>query len=170
MTWAAFLLVLVYAALKGGKLAFTGKTSGYRSEPLGLWERLRAGEPALLIAAALLTVPPVLAAQWYHTYKFRAVLQDSLTCYALVAVYRDAPEIMRSNGEHAVYLSFNGYRANALDAASQLGLTARASQDRLTDVMAAAIAERARAGKTLQRARLAETHRCLHPPIESPNA
>ena len=170
MTRAAFLLVLVYAALKGGNLAFTGKASGYRSEPLGLWERLRMGEPALLIGAALLTVPPVLAAQWYHKHKFSAVLQDSLTCYALVAVYRDAPEIMRSNGEHAVYLSFEEYRANALGAANQLGLTPRASQGRLNDAMAAATNERALVRKTLRHARLAETQRCLHPPIESPNA
>lgn len=170
MMWAASLFLLVYVALKSGRLAFVGAASGYRGEPIGMASRLKAGEPALLIGAALLTVPPVLGAIWYHHHKFSAALHDSLICYGLIMAYRDAPEIMRSNGEHAVYLSFESHRMTALDAANQVGLSRQRSQRRLDDAATAALAERHRAGARLRRAQLAETQRCLHPPSEPPNA
>ncbi|MDQ3479713.1 MAG: hypothetical protein M3438_11270 [Pseudomonadota bacterium] len=170
MMWTALILLAVYVALKSGQFAFLGKASGYRGEPVSLGRRLRKGEPALLIIAALITVPPVLAGTWYHRHKFEEVLRNSVKCYGLVQAYQNAPEIKRSNGGYAVYESVYGYRWAAFDASRQLGSDAKAVQQRLDEAALAMAAESRRAGAGVRHERLSVTQSCLHPPKEPPNA
>ena len=170
MIAVALLPLLVYAAVKGGQLAFIGDASGYRGGPVGLARRVRKGEPMLLLVCILLAVSAVLAARWYHRHVFDAMLRNSLGRYGLVGAYRAEPAIMRTNDEHAMYQSFYGYRATALDSARQLGLTAVASQARLDAAWASAAGERVRADDALLRLRTAQTQRCLHPPALPANA
>lgn len=170
MMWIALILLAVYGALKSGQFAFLGKTSGYSDEPMSVGNRLRKGEPALLIIAALVTVPPALTGTWYHRHKFEEVLRNSVECYGLVQAYKDAPEIKRSIGEHAVYESVYASRWAAFDASSQLGSDARAVRRRLDEAALAMAAERRRADEGIRQERLSATQRCLHPPQEPPNA
>ena len=102
MTWIALLALGVYAALKSAQFAFVGRAAGYRDEPVGPGRRLRRGEPALLIVVVLVTMPPTLAATWYHRHKFEEMLFRSVRCYGLIQTYQEAPEIKGSNGEHAI--------------------------------------------------------------------
>ena len=170
MMWIALVFLAVYVALKSGQFAFIGKTSGYREEPVSVGRRLRKGEPALLIIAALITVPPALAGTWYHKRKFEKVIGDSVACYGLVQAYKDSPEIKRSNGEHAVYESVYGYRWTAFDASRQLGSDAEAVQRRLNEAASAMATESRRAGEGARHERLSMTQSCLHPPQEPANA
>ena len=170
MTWIAILVLIVYAALKSGQLAFIGRAAGYRGDPIPFAHRLRTGEPALLITATLITVPPALAGAWYHKHKFEKVLSASVTCYGLVHAYRNAPEIKHTNGEHAVYESIYGFRWSAFDASRQLGSDVAATQRRLDAAVLTRTAESSRRGGVALRERLSDTQSCLHPPKESPNA
>lgn len=170
MMWIALIVLAVYVALKSGRFAFIGRASGYRDEPVSVGRRLRKGEPALLIIAALVTVPPVLAGTWYHRHKFEEVLRNSVECYGLVQAYQNEPEIKQSNGEHAVYESIYGYRWTAFDAARQLGSDAKAVQQRLDEAALAMAAESRRAGEGVRHEKLSATQSCLHPPKEPPNA
>jgi hypothetical protein len=168
--WIVPIFVAVYVALKTGQFAFLGKASSYRDEPVSVGRRLRKGEPALLIVAALVTVPPVLAGTWYHRHKFEEVLRNSVECYGLVQAYKNAPEIKRSNGEYAVYESVYGYRWAAFDASRQLGSDATAVQRRLDEAAWAMTAESRRGRERVRQERLSMTQSCLHPPKEPPNA
>ena len=170
MMWIAPAALAVYVALKSGQLAFLGRAAGYRVEPVGLGRQLRKGEPALLIIAVLISVPPALAGVWYHKHKFEKVLRESIACYGLIQAYQQAPEIKGSNGEHAVYESIYGYQGTALDAARQIGLDARVTQRRLDQTASMAGAERRRADRRIDRAKLAAVQSCLHAPKEPPNA
>lgn len=169
MKWAIILLLFAYVSLKAAQLAFTGRASGYRGEPISLRRRLKAGEPAILIVAALITVPPALAATWYHTHKFTAVMRHSVDCYGLIAVHRSDPEVMRSNGEHAVYNAYEKYRGTAFDAGRQLGLSTAAVRQRLDSSASAFAREKPNAGAKIRRSRIDTTQHCLHPPREPAN-
>jgi hypothetical protein len=168
--WAALIILAVYVVLKSFQLAFLGKASKYRDEPVSMGRRLRKGEPALLIIATFVTVPPVLAGTWYHKHKFEKVLSDSVACYGLIQAYQNTPEIKRSNGEYAVYESVDGYRRSAFDASRQLGSDAAAAQRRLDKAAVATAAESRRASEGVWHEKLSVTQRCLHPPKELPNA
>lgn len=170
MIWTALALLVVYVALKSGQFAFLGNASGYRDEPVSVGRRLRKGEPALLLIAALITIPPVLAGTWYHRHKFEEVLRNSVECYGLVQAYKDTPAIKRSNGEHAVYESVYGYQWAAFDASRQLGSDATAVQRRLDEAALTMAAERRRAGEGIRHERLSVTQSCLHPTKQGPNA
>lgn len=170
MMWIALVALAVYVALKSGQFAILGKASGYSGEPVSVGRRLRKGEPALLIIAVLITVPPALAGSWYHKRKFEKVLSDSVACYGLIQAYQNAPEIKRSNGDYAVYESFYGYRWAAFDGSRQLGSDAQATQRRLNEAALAMAAESRRAGEDVRHERLSATQSCLHPPKEPPNA
>lgn len=169
MKWAVILLLFVYVALKLAQLAFTGRASGYRREPTSLGRRLKAGEPAILLVAALVTVPPALAATWYHRHKFTAVMHQSVDCYGLIAVYRSNSEVMRSNGEHAVYDAYEEYRGTAFDAGRQLGLSTAAVQQRLDSSVSVFAQEQPNAGAKIRRNDIDMAQRCLHPPREPAN-
>ena len=170
MNGAILLLLLVYVALKGARLAFSGARSNYRAEPVSFRQQLRSGEPTLLIVAVVLSIPPAVAATWYHHHKFTAELHESANCFGLISAYSSAPEIIRSNGEYTVYMSSNGYRASALDAARQLGLRSGAARQQIDTAAAAMTLERARATGLTRRDRIASTQHCLNPPPEEPNA
>jgi hypothetical protein len=166
----ALIFLAVYVALKSGQFAFLGQASGYRDEPVSVTRRLQTGEPALLMMAALITVPPMLAGTWYHRHKFEEVLHNSVECYGLVQAYKDATAIKRSNGEHSVYESVYRYRSTALDASWQLGTEAKAVQRRLDEAALAMAAESRRGREGIRQQRLSMTQSCLHPPKEGPNA
>lgn len=170
MMWIALVAVAVYAALKSAQLAFLGQAAGYSKEPISLGRRLRKGEPALLIVAAIVTMPPAIAATWYHTHKFQTVLGESIRCYGLIRANHLVPEISHSNGEYAVYESLSGYRWTALDAGRQLGQNGGAVQRQLDQAASALTADRQHAGKSNRQDRLSATQECLHPPKDLPNA
>lgn len=169
MKWAFILLLFAYVSLKAAQFAFAGRASGYRREPMSLRRRLKAGEPAILIVAALVSVPPALAATWYRTHKFTAIMHQSVDCYGLIAVYRSDPEVMRSNGEHAVYNAYREYRGTAFDAGRQLDLSTAAVQKRLDSSASALAAEKPNAGAKTRRSRIDTVQHCLHPPREPAN-
>ena len=168
--WIAFVAAAVYLALKSGQFAFLGKAAGYRVEPVSLAQRLGKGEPALLIVATLISVPPAFAGTWYHKHKFEQVLSHSVGCYALIRAYQEAPEIKHSNEEHAVYRSIYGYRGDALDASRQLGVDAGVTQRQLDQTASTLVAESRRADDGIGGGRLVETQSCLHPLKAPPNA
>lgn len=170
MKWAIFFLLVVYAALKIGRVVMTGTGSGYREADVGIWRKLKSGEPILLLIALLISMPPAMAATWYHHQKFDTVLRSSTNCYALISAYKQTPEIMRSNGEFAVYESAYGYRWSALDAAWQLGLKAGVTERKLDSTVDAVKFEYTRLTVPIREARLASVQRCLHPPQDQANA
>lgn len=165
MNWAALLFAIAYLALKLTRLLFIGRSPAYQAEPVNWNQRLRASEPWLLIITALVTVPPTLAATCYHQHVFAADLDRSLDCYRLIVAYRDAPDIMHSNGEHAVYLASEKYGSTASVSAYQLGWTRAALKRRIDQL----VSEKTSANRALQASRIVEVQRCLHPPIPSRN-
>lgn len=170
MKWGLLFLLVIYAALKSARVLMMGRRPGYRENDLAPWQRLRAGEPLLLILAMLISLPPAVAATWYHQHKFAAVLESATACNALISAYQQTPEIMHSNGEFAVYASANGYRASAVDAARQLGLSPTTIEKDLVTAVRSAETEQAQVGARVRQTRLVAVQSCLHPPPESANA
>lgn len=170
MKWAGILLLLVYAALKGARLAFV-TTSGFGDAPVTFGKRLRSGEPTLFIIALLLSVPPVLGAIWYHKRKFTAILNESTACYGRILAYRNVPEIERTNDESAIYAAFEGYQASAFDAARQLGMSLTMVQRQLDAAAAMSVSDqKAHGAGRFWQDQIDSTRRCLQPPREVPNA
>lgn len=110
---------VVYFAIKLARLAFA-PSAGYREAPPGLRERLRAGEPALVLVAFALTVPLAFVTDWYAHRKFTLVLERSLDCHGRLS----ALSALQPNGDklggYARYGSIREHRAGAFDAAAHL--------------------------------------------------
>ena len=113
--------LIVYAGLKFAQL-MTGGDRGYRLAPVSIADRLRRGEPWLIVLAVILVVPLSLTAHRYHQRKFAAVLERAVDCYGRLSVVSGREGVASAVHGHAFYEGIRGYRETASDAAAQLGL------------------------------------------------
>jgi len=98
LTWFAF----GYAALKlvGMSLA---RSPGFGRTAISFPQRLRAGEPALLIIAFSVFVPLALLIASSAARSMRGTFDESTTCYAQIVALRHVPAVRHAADDSTVY-------------------------------------------------------------------
>lgn len=163
----------VYVALKFAGMVLA-KDPGFRNVDLSVLQRLRAGEPFLLLTAVGTAVPLALLTNWYSHRHFEQMFDDATTCFAQITTLRARPEMTRGVSSYAVYETVNGYKSLSFDAAAQLGMLpvdaerAMAAKVLFTSHLSASPAD---PGSTSAiRQQVAAGRRCLLPRPPGPNA
>jgi hypothetical protein len=168
---ALFWLGLIYGTIKIVSVVLAANP-GFRRTEVRLRDRLRAGEPWLLVVAAAIAVPAAYGTDWYAHRHFTDMFTDASTCYARIMALDSAPEFIRGVDGYRVYERVSEYRNVSLDAAAQLGV----SREQAIATLASKVASltkryAARKGQnTTMHSEVAAAKRCLFPPGPSPNA
>ena len=170
--------ILLWLGITYGAFKFAGmvlaKGRGFDRAEVGLRDRLRAGEPWLFLAAALISVPLVLSMSAYSRRTFTGYYRNSVACYGRINALADLPEVAAKEDGFAVYESGQGYRTLAFRTGAELGMR----PEEVSKALADRAASFGRAFAFLQRqqrrreikAEIDRTLRCLHPPAEPADA
>jgi hypothetical protein len=150
------------------------KGRGFDRAEVSLWDRLRAGEPWLFLAAALISVPLVLSMSAYSRRTFTGSYRNSVACYGRISALANLPEVEAKADGFAVYESVQGYRTSAFRTGAELGMRPGEVSEALADRAASfsrafALLQRQQRRQEME-AEIARTLRCVHPPADPANA
>jgi hypothetical protein len=166
-------LAIIYAAFKFAGMVLA-KGRGFGQSRIAFWDRIRAGEPGLFLAALAIAVPLVLSASAYSRRTFTGHYRKAVACYGRVTALANLPEIRRSTDGFTVYESVEDLRSSAFTTGAELGI----EPGEVSRALAEQAASFGKAYDALQRQTLRQgmsdqielTLRCLHPPPAPPNA
>ncbi len=173
MSKALFWLALVYATIKLVSMVLA-RGPGFRRTEVRLRDRVRAGEPWLIVVAAITAVPAAYATDWYAHRHFTEMFIEASTCYARIMALRPEPGSGERVDGFVIYERVSEYRNVSLDAAAQLGISREQAIATLASKVAPLTkrygARKGRHSRTVLQDEVAATKRCLFPPPPSPNA
>jgi hypothetical protein len=126
LIWFAF----GYAALKLVSVA-RARAPGFRRTMISFPDRLRAGEPALILTAFGVFVPLVLLISWNARRTMTRQFDASTLCYGRIMALRHLPAMLRAADDYTVSRRVYERQSLAYVAGGELGIGAAEVKARL---------------------------------------
>lgn len=144
------------------------RNPGFKRGNMAPRDRLRAGEPAIFLAAFLVSVPLALLTERYAHRTLTGLYDHSASCYGDLTALRGVPAFRDHVDGYTVYEAVQSHEDAALKMGGDLNITPDTVRRALAD-QAKRAADRYAAAQSPQRrqealAQIAEARRCLLPP------